>query len=97
MNHTENRKNNVNPLEVVEGNNDAKNQLHKALELELPLIVSRKLLSKILGGLISARTIANRDCLGLSPKVKVRIGRNIGYTRQSVLEWLEELLQVANV
>ncbi|MBI9088202.1 MAG: hypothetical protein JEZ12_03200 [Desulfobacterium sp.] len=97
MEHNENCENDADLHNNDKKDNFVKYKFNKTLlDFEVPAIVSRKLLSKILGGLISPRTIANWDCLGLAPKVKVRIGRNIGYTRNSVLEWLEDNLEVEN-
>jgi len=38
----------------------------------------------------SSRTVANADALGRGPKSRVRIGRNVGYPRECLIEWLRE-------
>lgn len=60
-----------------------------AIEKELPPVFSRETASKVIGGLISAKTMANEDCLGTGPSEKVRLGTKVGYTRESFMHWLK--------
>lgn len=57
---------------------------------DLPQIISRKEFCEKMGGLISPRTLANMDSKGKGPGTKVRIGRTVGYTKESVIQWLSE-------
>ncbi len=65
----------------------------KTLEKELPPVFSRQTASKILGGLISAKTMANADANGTGPEKKIRIGSKVGYEKESFLCWLRERLR----
>lgn len=58
------------------------------LEAALPLVIARKEIRKLTGGLIAPHTLANADSQGVGPTVKVRIGKHVGYTRESFIEWL---------
>jgi hypothetical protein len=58
-----------------------------------PLLVTRVEAQRLTGGLVKARTLANLDCLGKGPSVKVKMGRIVAYSRDSFLEWLSERLQ----
>lgn len=60
----------------------------KKLESELPPIFTRNFISQKIGGIFSAKTLANVDCLGVGPSVKIKIGKKIGYERESFLVWL---------
>ncbi|NDY55855.1 hypothetical protein G3N56_03750 [Desulfovibrio sulfodismutans] len=60
-----------------------------------PLLVTRVEAQRITGGLVKARTLANLDCLGKGPSVKVKLGRIVAYSKDSFLEWLSERLQEA--
>ena len=50
-------------------------------------IISRKEASKLSGGLVSEKTLANLDCLNEGPKERVRIGSRIGYPVTAFAEW----------
>lgn len=64
-------------------------QFFSVLEKELPPVVDRRTASKILGNLISVKTMSNDDALGKGPKESVYLGRRRGYTRDSFLEYLK--------
>ena len=65
-----------------------KNQaIFEHLRENLPPIISRDHVSDILGGVISAKTLANLDSEGKGPK-RMRIGRKIVYRTDDLLEWL---------
>jgi hypothetical protein len=44
---------------------------------------------------VSPRTVANDDSLGVGPKEKIYIGRNAGYPRSSLMEYLRAKSRVA--
>ena len=50
--------------------------------------VARTEVDKFSGGLVNPRTLANYDCLGTGPAEKIRLGKKIGYTVDSLIEWL---------
>ncbi len=59
------------------------------IKSSLKPIVSRRSLSRVLDDTVSPRTLANNDSMGKNgPLVKVKISRVVGYTRESVIEWL---------
>ncbi len=51
-------------------------------------VVARSEVGKFTGGLIAPRSIANYDSLKKGPKGKVRLGRNVGYLKADLIEWL---------
>lgn len=53
----------------------------------LPPIISRDRVGNYLGGVISSKTLANLDSLGMGPK-RIRVGRKIAYLTEDLLEWL---------
>ncbi|MGA9110533.1 MAG: hypothetical protein WB290_09575 [Smithella sp.] len=44
---------------------------------------------------MSPRSVANDDCVGLGPKEKIYMGRNAGYPRASLMEYLRAKSRVA--
>jgi predicted DNA-binding transcriptional regulator AlpA len=58
------------------------------IRLELPPIIARDQVYKLLGGVISGKTLANLDSDGKGPK-RIRIGRKVAYKTDDLLEWLE--------
>lgn len=73
-----------------------KEQLLAEIENELPPVVTRDYLCSKLGGLRSRRTFENLDVKNQGIKGRVRLGRSTAYLRSSVLEWLEEHLEIIN-
>ncbi len=65
----------------------------KALERELPPMVSRAEASRATGGLISVKTLSNNDALHTGPCGKIRVGSKVGYTRESFIAYLRNKLQ----
>jgi len=63
---------------------------------ECPPLISRSEASRLTGGLISPRTLANLDSLGQGPKNKVRLGKKVAYERQAFLDFLAKRLEVDN-
>ncbi len=59
-----------------------------------PAIISRRDVGRFTGGLIAPRTMANLDSLGQGPRQRLRLGRNVGYTREAFLDWLAGRLEV---
>ena len=59
------------------------------LKDSLPPIISRDRIEALLGGVISSKTLANLDSLGLGPK-RMRIGRKVAYLTEDLLAWLSE-------
>ena len=55
---------------------------------KLPPIIARSQVEKLLGGVISAKRLANLDSRGEGPKQRMRIGRKIAYRTEDLLEWL---------
>lgn len=70
-----------------------KENILRSLELTLPPIIVRREISRLTGGLISAKFLANLDCAGLGPKGRVKIGRLTAYSRESFVSWLSDRMQ----
>ena len=66
----------------------------QAVAKELPAIFSRETASRAIGGLISARTMANEDSKGVGPMAKAKIGNRVAYTREDFLEWLRRKVKI---
>lgn len=64
---------------------------------ELPPMIARKEVSRLTGGLISPRHLANLDSAGLGPKGKVRVGRLVGYEKESFIEWLSDRMKTEDI
>lgn len=64
-----------------------------ALAEKLPPIISRNKVDELLGGMITAKTLANLDSLGEGPP-RIRIGRKIGYPAGTFIVWLEGRTEV---
>ncbi len=67
--------------------------IYQRLEKNLPPIFTRKTASQAIGGLISAKTLANLDSLGLGPIRKVKIGLKVGYEREDFIAWLKQRIE----
>jgi hypothetical protein len=63
-----------------------------SLRRELPPTFTRATAVKMLGGLFTAGTLANLDCLGKGPGGSL-IGRKKIYERESFIAWLESRMQ----
>lgn len=66
----------------------------RAIEKELPPVVSRAEASRITGGLISAKTLSNEDALRKGPSERVRVGSKVGYTRASFVNYLRKKMML---
>ncbi len=64
-----------------------------SLRDSLPAIFTREEAARQLGGLLSAKTLANYDAQGLGPKLKQRIGKKVAYERETFLEWLKSRIK----
>jgi len=56
-------------------------------------VIARTEIGTFTGGLISARTVANYDCLNKGPGGKVKIGRSVGYLKADLISWLLNRLE----
>lgn len=74
------RRENMNTIEIDDG-------LRQKLSNSLPPIFTRQTAAKLLGGLISTGTLANLDCDGKGPPVKIRLGRKVAYERDTFIDW----------
>lgn len=52
-------------------------------------IVARDEIDSFTGGVISPKSLANMDSLGIGPQGAFRIGRKIAYPVNNVITWLE--------
>jgi hypothetical protein len=55
---------------------------------QLPPFIARKDVSKLLGGTISPKTLANADSLGKGPEVRTSCGKTVVYETESLLKWM---------
>jgi hypothetical protein len=62
---------------------------------KLPPMIARDHVGKLLGGVISSKTMANIDSLGEGPK-RMRMGRKIVYMTEDLLEWLASRTTILN-
>lgn len=53
-------------------------------------LVARTEIGKFTGGILKERYCANLDCQGKGPEGRIRIGRKIAYTVDSVIAFLEK-------
>ena len=58
------------------------------LRKELPPVFTREFAYEKIGRIFSAKSMSNADALGTGPAVKVKIGKKIGYERDSFLQYL---------
>jgi len=69
-----------------------KNLNFENLSKTLPPLISRDHVEDYLGGVITAKTLANLDSEGKGPKL-MRIGRKVAYMTADLLEWLSQRLK----
>jgi len=67
-----------------------------ALADKLPPLLSRRRAESVLGGLITAKTLANLDSLGTGCPTRVRMmgGRKVGYPTVAFLAWIQERIEI---
>ncbi|MBU1275401.1 MAG: hypothetical protein KJ720_08495 [Proteobacteria bacterium] len=72
----------------------ARNELMDELASSLPPVLYRTnpRFRELTG--LSPRTMANLDSLGQGPAQRVRLGKIVGYSRESLLSWLAKRLVV---
>lgn len=56
----------------------------------LPPFIARKEVQKVLGGIVSPKTLANADSLGIGPKSRKRFGKTVVYETAELLRWLTD-------
>lgn len=56
----------------------------------LPPVMSRTEAPRLLGGMVSSKTLANADSLGIGPDGRFKIGRKVCYQTDLLLDWLEK-------
>lgn len=64
---------------------DFKNMIER-----LPVTMSRTEVPKLLGGIVSSKSLANADSLGVGPEGRFKIGRRVCYQTDQLLAWLEK-------
>ena len=60
------------------------------LSQSLPPIIARKDVAKLTFGLVSAKTMANRDSLGTGPKKRFKMGKEVWYHKQQFIDFIVE-------
>lgn len=60
----------------------------QTLTSALPPVIARKEVTRFLGGVVAAQTLANADNSGDGPEVAYRVGRSIAYRTDSLVAWL---------
>jgi len=71
--------------------------LEETLLGTLPPLVSRKVASEALGGLISPKTLCHRDAAGSGPKERIKLGRKVAYPREAFVEWVMTNISMLSV
>lgn len=56
----------------------------------LPPIISRKHIDRYMGGLVTAKTLANHDARGTGPRVRIETSYGVVYPTLFLLEWIEQ-------
>ena len=69
--------------------------IYADLAEKLPPIIARSHVEKLLGGVISAKRLANLDSLGEGPK-RAKTGRKVVYRTEDLLEWLDARTKTLN-
>jgi len=54
----------------------------------LPVVMARTEAPRLLGGIISVKSLANHDSLGTGPEGRFKIGNKVCYPTKSLLAWL---------
>ncbi len=65
------------------------------LASELPPVIARSEVPRLLGGLVSAGTLANADSAGQGPAGRFYMGKRAAYGREELLDWLRSRLTAA--
>lgn len=64
---------------------------------KLPPFVPRKNVTAVLGGIVSPKTLANADSLGIGPSKRWKLGRDVVYDMACLLEWLDSRSRLPQV
>ena len=75
---------------MTTGNQEIDDDLFAALEKELPAMFDRGPASKLMGGVLSPKTLSNADAKGTGPGVRMKLGKKIVYERASFISWLRD-------
>jgi hypothetical protein len=59
----------------------------------LPVTMSRPEVPKLLGGIVSSKTLANADSRGIGPEGRFRVGSKVCYQTDKLLAWLEKRIK----
>jgi len=51
-------------------------------------LVAREKVGDFSGGVLNPRTLANADSLGVGPEGRVKFGRKVAYTVESLIDWM---------
>ena len=72
---------------TIADNLAAKREFLDLLAGELPPVIARKDVERLLGGIVTRKTLANADARGAGPETAYAVGRNVVYRRESLLDW----------
>jgi len=64
------------------------NDLREALK-DLPNIIARAEVGRLLGNVISSKTLANLDSLGKGPRGRHKLGNKVFYLKAPFINWFE--------
>lgn len=67
-------------------------EIINSLRHQLPMFIARAEVSTQLGGMVSAKTLANADSQLEGPEGSFRCGRKVVYPKEALLEWLRPRL-----
>ncbi len=67
--------------------------LREELLKRLPPLVPRNKVGELTGGLVSPKSLANKDSLGLGPRKRVKFGGKVCYPREALVEWILEQIE----
>jgi len=70
-----------------------KQSLRESLLQSFPPLVPRNKVDELTGGLISKKTLANRDSLGLGPRQRVKFRGKVCYPREALVDWILEQIE----
>jgi hypothetical protein len=56
---------------------------------KLPAMIARCDVERLTGGLVSQKTVAYDDCMGLGPRVRLKFRQKVVYPAEYFLEYLE--------
>lgn len=74
-------------------NNELSKDYFAHLAEQLPPFIIRNEIHIKFGLIISSKTLANLDSLGLGPRERFKVGKNVAYPTKSLLEWLDKRVQ----